>query len=1246
MSAAEASDALARDAEARRVAQTEFRRPLVLEAGAGTGKTSTLVARVLAWTLGPGWERAERRLEQAGRDLEDLEIAAACLERVVAITFTESAAAEMASRAAEALVSIVEGSLPVGIERSALPESPERERRARALAAALDHLAVTTIHAWCRRLVAAHPLEIGVHPRFEVDADGRLQAEVMREVVERHLGEACQRAESPLFELLVEGVLPERIEEAIARLLEDGARVADLEADPFAPERIEAWWQRSREVLAAIERSRPALESAAAKSSKIRDLLQAIDRSQERFAGSPPTSHVDLGEVVHELAVGWTGCDDKLRSIAEDRSNGNKTLWDSVGPDDRGVLVARARALRAWSRGLGRLDPEFTERVRAALLPIVRDIEACLRARGIQRFDGLLRDARTLLVEHPEIATRRREAIDQILVDEFQDTDQIQCDVVAALAFRGETRPGLFLVGDPRQSIYGWRRADLGAYVRFVDDVRRAGGEVHALVRNFRSVPAILDEVTRVVRPVMQEEPGRQAAFQRLEPSRGPQADASTPAVEHWVICEWDAEKAEPKRLAASDASRLEAEALGRDLLARQAEGVAWSRCAVLMRSSTDIDVYLDALKRLGIPYAVEKDRRYYQRREIIDVVSLVRCVLDPNDQLALVGWLRSPAVGVPDAAWLPLWQRGFPDRMAKLESPDAPALSAISVLVGEAARAIPPEIPGLERIPGWELSLDVAVRAIAELRASFERDPADRFVEKLRTLTLVEASEAGRFLGTYRLANLDRFFRELVEVLEDGHRDPQTLIRTWRAAIERAPVEREARPKEADEEAVRFMTFHAAKGLEFDHVYLVQLAREGGGSSRPDRFAFCQGRPEYRLFGRGGTLGFAGASEEQQALADAEQVRTLYVAMTRACDRLVMSGAWPVNGDHARGYMSLLAQRELAPPDHSEPMREQAASGHNRWDDAGARWRYPTFADDVASPSGPQARPVAAVTDDELAQARSELAHSRGLAEARAGRAWLGRASDPTPVGRDSSGAAGAAEGADAHRPAGPMAGASASEAVPADEDPPHRASERARVVGIAVHRALEIYVHGADPDAELERLTGEIRPLIDHELGPSEADPAHQEACAVLARFREGPLFDRFRALDGLVVARELPVVVPPQASCEDPSEVAPSDEDPIAGFVGVIDLVHRDPETGEWIVVDYKTDRVEAPGDIEARCARYRRQGRIYRRAIREVFALESEPRFELWFLRSGQVAVLEPGSPWLGSDRGADAGAAPD
>jgi ATP-dependent helicase/nuclease subunit A len=696
-----------RDREARHLAQCEFERPLVLEAGAGTGKTTVLVARIVVWCLGEGWEASERAL--AGRLKDPDRVAARILERIVAITFTDLAAAEMAERIGEVLTAIERGESSQGIETELLPASADaRSERARALLAHLDRLCVRTIHAYCRRLLAAHPLEIGLHPSFEIDAEGALRDEVVREVTEAAVVEAyADASSSPLLELAGHGIGPGEVEEALRQLVEASVSPEDLREDALSTERIGALLAETRATLDAF-RSVEAGRLAGVKRSKRADEVDAGLRELRARLDTAETTVETLAALGGEVREHWEKNLERLRDWARGKfTQGEAAQLESVEAPFR-AASARVRGVLTHLR---QLDPERLDLARRALQPLLERARGELRARGAETYGALLEDARELLEKHPEVRERVRAGIDQLLVDEFQDTDAVQCEIVAWLALDGaaESRPGLFVVGDPKQSIYAWRGADLGAYEDFVARVRDAGGDELHLSINFRSVPSILEEVERVVAPVMEEVRRVQPEFQRLvardDLASSPgfvQGDRHS--VEHWIS--WPRESADspPAPANASSTADLEARALARDIRSLHDEhGTPWSEIGVLFRSRGDLDTYIAALRDEQVPHVVAGDRSYYRRREIIDAAALVRCVLDPNDHLSLLTWLRSAAVGVPDAALLPLWSRGFPAQMSNLAEPDDASLRAIERDLREVAAGLPGDVPGLERIAGWE---------------------------------------------------------------------------------------------------------------------------------------------------------------------------------------------------------------------------------------------------------------------------------------------------------------------------------------------------------------------------------------------------------------------------------------------------------------------------------------------------------------------------------------------------------------
>jgi len=1183
----------AQDAEARLAAQSRFEHPLVLEAGAGTGKTAALVARVVGWCLGPGWERA---LEQRGADTPRERLAAHVLSRVAAITFTEAAAAEMGQRVAEALEQVESGNAPRGVAVAALPGTPElRAERAVALRAVLDQLRVQTIHAFCRRLLAEHPLEAGLHPGFAVDADEGGQKAVVREVLEAALP-ALFADSRAMLRLARAGVGPARIEQELLFLLRNGVSLEALRADPFAAEAVAALWARVREPLAAfVTLDAGRLAGLGGRARAVSAAASALACLHERM-GDPEVDPAALFELARQLEVAPL----KKWSKADFGKLGAELLGA-----DREPLGTRAAVLLPLVVHLQRLDAELLRAAREVVVPLYSETLRVLRARGIETFSALLVDARRLLRDAPAVCGRVRRGLDQLLVDEFQDTDPVQCEIVRLIALDGprSERPGLFLVGDPKQSIYGWRNADLAAYERFVGEVRAAGGKDASLVVNHRSTPAVLDEVSRLFSATLVYEPGVQPHFEALLPASGARDaafDGDRAAIEYWVAWRWDSETGQPARTTAAQGEALEAEAVAADIAELGRGGTAWKDIGLLFRAGTGLETYLAELRRAGVPFAVEGDRSYFERREIIEAGALVRCVLDPNDHLALLTLLRSAVAGVPDAALVPLWARELPARMAELYGASAEQRGAMDALILEAEAEVPSDVPGIERVAGWADALRAAARALGLLRESFDRDPADVFVEKLRVLSFFEVTESARYLGAYRLANLDRFFRDLQNALRDGEGDPQAILRALREDVAERREAEEGRPREAIDDAVQVMTIHKAKGLDFEHVYVLQLHKGRGRRAQP-RAELWDERLELELFGVP-SLGYDRVEARRDAVERAEQVRTLYVAATRAKRRLVLAG---VHREHAARPGSdtpivLLEQREGGLPDlQREAARFDGASAGSAFEAADARWVFPALRPPLSGPRHVQRRPQLDV--EAVRSAATVLAERRRAAAASAGRPFKGVVSAAAVTAEPES-----------------------VSAFPGD-------IATAAAAGTLVHAALERLDLRADPHdavvAARENLVDALPADLDSEGRKAVLDRAAQ----VLERLVAGPLLQRLGEIADHVVARELDVLLPP--SVEGPS-----------GFVsGAVDLVYRDPADGALVVADYKTDRIGDPADLAAKARHYAPQGALYVSALQHALGLDAPPRFELWFLDAGEIvacgAETAPAShPSAGPGRG--------
>lgn len=1360
MMSARASDSetalRARDREARHFAQTEFAYPLVLEAGAGTGKTTTLVARIVVWLLGQGWERAEQYFREKNPEAPPVpyRIAQRVLQRTVAITFTEKAAAEMANRVAVTLHCLAQGSTPIGVDSDCLP--PEVVLRSRELLSAIDQLQASTIHAFCRRLLAEFPIEAGLRPDFELDsgegAGEGLLHEIVNEVLEARLRDEAEQGDGLLTRLCEIKINLADIPQTIIQLHDSGMRAEHLQIDPLSASAIEALRNRMS-LLGVLEVKHSerlqhlasSIPRSSARAKEVHPALEAVFSALHRWQGS---SFEAFDEMCKAVAKAWS---DKASAAlkAWEEGDWNTDEVKALPSEERMAISASLQHLPALLDHVRKIDPPSLRVLHDLLVATLGEVQVRARAQGIEKFSDLLQDTRTLLVKNPGIARLLRSRIDQLMVDEFQDTDEVQCEIIEILALQGDgaeikaqadaahrSAPadaetwgaqrssaqtnareasfgmGLFLVGDPKQSIYGWRSADLRAYDAFVAKVCQRGGKIYPLSVNYRSCTPILEEVERVVGAAMQREEGFQPAFETLlnasvEPCRANSQNenaASMPAsrasIEYWSTLQWDDKKSAPSKPKADDGAALEAEAIAHDLRRLHTGGVEWKSIGILFRSTTDMEVYLGALRKLEIPYNVEGGKQYYQRREVVEAASLVCSILDPNDHLALLSWLRSVWVGIPDAALPLLWDSEFTKAASNLHKKVSPELLAkvdeVAAMLAERREFA--AFSGLDRIADWQESLKLALHSLAALRASLATDCAEDFVEKIRRIVLVEPIAAARSLGAFRLANLERFFRELRDLFEMTHGNVSEILHQLRDPIFSQSEGEDARPREGLEDTVQVMTIHKAKGLEFAHTYVVQM----GKSPPPDRgdkvgVELALGHCEYVAL-RQRTLAADGLLAATQKVVSRERVRALYVAMTRAKHRLVLIGSWSKPKDakksggekpcdvspgklsqttvwEAKSFADLFLLRGTGFPSFEEKMQEIAQTESAAYEfftnDGHVRWvlmsRRPGEADTDLSDTKMRQVEECAMAQDEIEARSTRVRALRSAARkyrARAFRMAASRVSAFLSSDEDEQGAQANGFDFDIAQRDERTAFAPTPKSDPSKTNTPRAlawngaqvqesraaGARIARVVGTAIHRALENLDLHLDPASALAIEREALPRAFDNLPNATERERALEKANQIFDALETNGLLQRLFALRDAIVARELPLLLPPKI-------VELGENAPLGFIAGTLDLLYRDPARSEaapaqagaagaakisgdyaaptiapptlqaaparWVVVDYKTDFVTTSDEIDERVQHYAMQGELYCRAVQQALGLDEKPRFELWFLAAGVV-----------------------
>ena len=1184
------------DQATRALAQDEFTRPLIVEAGAGTGKTALLVARVAAWCVGAGWNR------HTGDADEPSAVARRVIEGVVAITFTEAAAAEMATRIGAALAGLARRESPIGwVPGRTLAEIDIAEitTRASALGGEIHRLSVTTIHAYCQRVLAAHPFEADLHPQFEIDADGSAIESLVDDVVEDALRGLEDDPHREAWEqLAARFVGPAMVAEALRCLIGAGVQPNDLQHDPFDRSAAAGFSAELEAALSGFFDAEAGLLVKVPRNQITEDTRAALALVAERLSALESQTGF---EVLQETLV---GLGNKQLKRLRDWSKGTFTKGEAKALDDvADGLIGPAGRLAESLDSLIATDLEGFRAARELLFDLMGEVDRRRSTRGIVTFSDLLQETARLFEGNDEICGAERRRTEQLLVDEFQDTDDVQCRIVDRLALHGDEdeRPGLFIVGDPKQSIYAWRSADLAAYDEFVDRVLDRGGVLGPLTRNFRSVQPILDEVERVVAPVMHRELGIQPAFEALEATderrRSPGFEhLPWSAVEHWVCWHvnsdgvlWSSKQKTAEIVA------LEARAIAADIRNLHNEaGVRYGDVAVLLRATTAQGELLEAFREAGVPFDVAREREYFHQREIIEAAALVRAVLEPTDTLALLTVIRSDAVGVPDVALAPLWDAGFPSAAAELDGSGEGEVELLRSVISKAVSSME-ATPGSEAVPGWPDALAGAVESLAELRRSLHEDPPDFFVERLRTLWLAEVSAGARHLGRFRQARLDGFFADLERILTRSSGASAELARFLRRAVEEGREAPTVSEPDRDADAVHVMTIYGAKGLDFEHVYLAQIHKKTGGFGTAAAVVRrLDDRAELSLFGWSSPA-FVRAERLRERQTRAERVRLLYVAMTRAKQRLVVSGGWAEPGElveatEADTLAKLIAHR--GDPEHLVNLIERGVDREAGADPC-VGWYLPALSEDEPAPQVGRKSAVSISDGDAAARDAGLITEARNAAGHRMAARWTE-----------------AASGA-AHR---------LSRRMETEIDGETATGKTlstpgvAAIVGTAIHHLLEsLDLTGDLAEQVLARRESSVEAAVAG-LDPDTAVDAIARLEEMMDHLVQSECLRRLAELAPAIVARELPVFL------------RPTEMNGTSVISGAVDLVYRDPGDGRIVIADYKTDRVEGDAGIAGRVERYRPQLETYAQALEQALDLDEPPHTELWFLHPDRIVRL--------------------
>ena len=839
------NDLLIPDRLARESAETTFDRNVVVVAGAGTGKTTLLVNRLVYLLM--------------------KEPASVPITQVVALTFTNKAATEMKVRLRERLAVLArpEADAMRSSDGGAVSSGDLRARyglsadaiaaRARAALTDIEKAQIGTLHSFAAHLLRLHPLESGVDPDFKED-DGLRFEEQFTAAWDCWLDQELSRT-GPHHHLW-RSVLASTTLESVRTLGRSlCSELIDLDilqqqlASTAVPPDVSRWIQHMEE--------------------RAEQLLKTYDRPKRRKVEQMLAATASLMRLVEQK-----GLPGRQDLATEDREWLGKDLGNAVGGWEKGDFKEASALIQAAQQLLA-VDHTFLNDLLTLLIPLVRNIRETFARQGWLSFDGLLARARTLLFKHPPVRERIKRDYRAVLVDEFQDTDPMQYEIILAVSERQGTQaahwqemvlePGkLFIVGDPKQSIYAFRRADIEAFDRVVDKVTSDGGTAHTLTTNFRSDAAVLEPVNDVFDRLFERQPLVQPANVRLEvrPQRRPAS------IEPGVRLSVTTPDGEEETFDAAGATRAESEVLARwlndEVLSRPS--VKPGHIALLFRKLTQADAYLDALRRHDIPYVIEGEKHFYRRQEVIDLVNLLRVLDHPHDEIALAGLLRSPLGGLTDRELYELKQAGHVDYLR------AASLGSWSHARATVVRRLYEHLAWLHRA--------IAVLPLAEaIELMFDRLPI---------LDLAAAS----LHGEQAVANLMKVKQTAASLADRPHMTLSGFVELMIARLDEQPDESESPLAEESLEAVHVLTIHKAKGLEFPIVVLPGLHQGSGRERNAPQVSYDWSSGTYGLtLDPHRSLGSLLVQHKLRLREEAERRRVLYVGMTRAKELLLLSG-------------------------------------------------------------------------------------------------------------------------------------------------------------------------------------------------------------------------------------------------------------------------------------------------------------------------------------------------------------------
>ena len=821
---------------------------LFVEAGAGTGKTSQLVERIVNTVMLNGVALAD----------------------IAAITFTEAAATELQAR------------VRVAFERRQLDQtlSEEQRRRCAAALADADVAAISTVHGFASRLLSEFATAAGLPPRVSVldEVSSQLAHERRWERFIDRL-HANEEYEELLYRAALMDVPLDPAYRGHATFKEVAANFAQnwdrldplLDAEPTPLGEL---------AFPQFEAAVAALEATATTCTDPDDKLYCLMVGEllpkMRSLGAVADRHDRL-----RLASGLIKQAGSGGKVWKAGGGGTKGAWGRPGVEVRAEVQAVNEALAA---DVAAASNAVVEQLMQLVAREVRSAAEARRSEGGLEFHDLLVLARRMLRRSAGVRAVLHERYRHVLLDEFQDTDPIQIEVATLIgAAPADVQPDhwsehrvvdgrLFFVGDPKQSIYRFRRADIALFLA-ARDAFGAGDGATTLNTNFRTVGPIIDWVNGLFGEIMAEEdPGKQPKYEPLHAWReGPEGAEHRPLVFGGEHPDSKVKAGELREAEAADVAAIVRNIIESpeqwpvfDQRTEEWRNARLSDVTVLIPTRTSLPFLRDALNASEVPYRLATGTLVYDTQEVRDVLAALRAIDDPNDAVSVVAALRSPLYGCSD---VDLFEYHQVRRAWDLPvSPPEGLASDHPVVVAMV------HLRSLWEVRWWLSPAELLDRVLRERRAFLTASGTTRPAEVWRRL---------------------RFVVDQARAFEEASGGSVRDFLEW-ASLQSADGARVHEPMlpETDDEALQILTVHGSKGLEFPITILSGMTTQAGGNRGGVSVLWNdEGPPEVKLRSGLSTPEHQPRADLEAEMDTHEKFRLLYVAATRARDHLVVSG-------------------------------------------------------------------------------------------------------------------------------------------------------------------------------------------------------------------------------------------------------------------------------------------------------------------------------------------------------------------